>query len=137
MIVKRSEAFVSGHFELERLYRAGALAGAALLIEHLICYDPDEHTQHPERVLLGSNVLGVLTLIVAYAYAKRSWRAGLELFTVALIAGAVVAGIRYARHNQRIDRAVHFLAGRIIERVKEARDDDQGYARNGTRNYRA
>lgn len=126
-----------GDFDLERLYRAGGYAGLALLIEHLVCYDPDEHTKHPDRVLLGSNVLGVLTLTVAYGYAKRSLRAGLELFTVASVAGAVVVGIRYARHNQRIDRALHFLAGRIIERVKEAQHDDQGYARNGTRDYRA
>lgn len=126
-----------GDFDLERLYRAGAYAGAALLVEHLVCYDPDEHTKRPELVLALSNVLGVLTLTIAYGYAKRSWRAGLELFTIALVAGAVVVGIRFARYNQRIGRAVDFLAGRIIERVEESLSNDQGYARNGTRDRRA
>lgn len=128
-----------GDFGLERLYRAGALAGAALLIEHLACYDPAQFRDdgEGEAVLAGSNILGVLTLIVAYGYAKRSWRAALELFTIALIAGAVVIGIRYARRTQRLDRFVHFLAGKIEERIEEAQRDDQGYARNGSRNIRA
>lgn len=130
---------MSGDFDLQRLYRAGAYVGGALLIEHLLCYDPEQFASdgEGEAVLLGSNVLGVLTIAIGYGYAKRSVRATLELITIAIVGGSVVVGIRYARRGQRIGRAVNFLAGRIIERIEEALRDDQGYARNGSRNIRA
>lgn len=128
---------MSGDFDIQRLYRAGGLAGAALLIEHVLCYDPDEHKKKPELVLFLSNALGVITIACAYGYAKRSVVAALEVFTVGLIGGAVVVGIRYGRYVQRIDRTVNYLAGQVIERITKAKDDDQDYAHNGRAHSRA
>lgn len=125
---------MSGDFRLEELYRAGAYAGAALAVEHVLMYDPEQFTREPEAVLLGSNVAGVLTIAVAYGLAKRSTTAALEVLTIATVAASVVVVLRYARRSQRVGSAVDFLAGRIAERIEEARGDGESYARNGTRN---
>lgn len=132
--IHESESFVSGDFD--RLIHAGAYAGLALLVEHLLCYDPEQFKKDPDLVIAGSNILGVTTLAVAYGAAKRSAQAGLEFFAMASVAGVVVIGIRIARRSQRIDRWVNFLAGRITERIEGALDDDQSYARNGASHRR-
>lgn len=127
---------MSGEFE-QRLIAVGAGAGLVLLAEHLICYDPDQYQKDPDLVIAGSNILGVTTLAVAYGVVKQSARAGLEVFALSAIAGVVVIGIRIARRTQRVDRMVNFLAGRITERIEEALGNDQSYARNGSRDFRA
>jgi len=126
---------VSGEFDLPRLYHAGALVGAALLLEHLACYDEELFKREPEAVLLGSNVLGVLTIAVGYGIAKRSPTPALEVVTIAMVGASVVVALRIARRSQRLDRAVQFLAGRIIERIEGALDNDQSYTRNGPRGF--
>ncbi len=60
---------VKGHRFSLGAFKDGALVGAALLIEHVLCYDPDVYEQHPERVLFGSNVLGTLIEDLK----KREW----------------------------------------------------------------
>jgi hypothetical protein len=112
-----------------RTILAGAAVGAALTIEHLLCYDADESIREPELTLLASNVLGTCTIAAGVMLAAPTAEEIARHLTIAAIGGAIVVGLRVARRTQRRSSTAHYLAGHGAGQIHGART--YGAAYNG------
>lgn len=115
---------------------AGILVGAALAIEHLVCYREEDFEQEPELVLLGSNVLGTATIAVGVAIAARSADEIARHITVAAVGGIVVIVLRIVRRFLRFGRHLHYEAGHGAGQIEGALSYDQTFRRNRARDIR-
>lgn len=110
-----------------RTILAGAFVGAALTVEHLLCYDEDAMVQEPEMTLFASNVLGTTTIACGVLLAAETAEEAARHLVIAAIGGAVVLGLRIARRELRRDRALRADAFEILGLSRGVRRHGQPY----------
>lgn len=108
--------------EWTRTLFAGLVVGAALTIEHLLCYDEEEHRRSPQLVLVTSNIIGTLTIAAGIAVSGAPPKEIVRHITVAAVGGAFVVAIRAIRHQQEEDRKLRGNAHEAIGRSEGARN---------------
>lgn len=110
-----------------RTILAGAFVGAALTVEHLLCYDEQAMVSEPELTLFASNVLGTTTIACGVLLAAESAEEAARHLVIAAIGGAVVLGLRIARRELRRDRALRAEAYETLGRSRGVRQHGQSY----------
>lgn len=110
-----------------RTIAAGIFVGLLLFVEHLLFYKEDDFKKEPELVLLGSNVLGTITIAAGVALAARDPEEAPRHITIAAIGGSLVVFLRIARRTLRHSYEFRTLADQAIGQVLGARTYGRAY----------
>jgi hypothetical protein len=120
-----------------RTLLAGVGVAAALVVEHLLFYDPEAARDEPELALLGSNIMGVATIGAGVALAADDADEALRFAAIVGIAGAVVFVLRIVRRELRLLQDTQQHAGHAAGLGDGVKIYDQAYGLAAARTPRA
>lgn len=101
---------------------AGGFVGAALTVQTLIFYDPEEHKKNPKAVLRMSNILGTLTIAAGIIVSGAPSKEIARHIVIAAIGGGFVIAVDAIRHRQEQDRELRAGAHEAIGRSEGVRN---------------
>jgi hypothetical protein len=114
-----------------RTHMAGAGGATALAFLHLLFRDATQSQDEPEIVLLGSNILGTLVIVVAFALATPREQADAVDRLVAIVAecGAAVVVLRLIERHLRLRQIVAAEASHGAGLIEGADTYERAYGR--------
>jgi len=91
---------------------AGAVAGAALTLEHVLLWHKAIRLEREHAYVLGTATLGIA--FAAWALPARQYRALAAAFTIATMGGLPVMAAYWLRRRLEAEHRAGLAAGRII-----------------------